>query len=154
MKIRILAALLSISAGTALAATMSVQVRNCRVRATPSQLGATVTAVDYGAVVQAGTPQNGWYPVTTADGKTGWLHESALSRKQLAMRAGTTDANTGVSSDEVALAGKGFNKEVEAKVRREGKLDYTWVDRMSAFNVGSDQIAKFRTQGHLPGGAQ
>ena len=70
------------------------------------------------------------------------------------MRAGTTDAATGVSSDEVALAGKGFNEQVEAKLRKDGTLDYTWVDRMSAFNAGADQIAKFRTQGHLPGGAQ
>jgi len=38
--------------------------------------------------------------------------------------------------------------------RSEGKLDYTWVDRMSAFNVAADEIAKFRAQGHLPGGAQ
>ena len=154
MKIKVLAMLLAVWAGTAFAASMSVQVRNCRVRATPSQLGATVAMVDYGAVVQAGAPQKGWYPVTTADGRTGWVHESALSSKPIAMRAGTSDAATGVSSDEVALAGKGFNEQVEAKLRKEGKLDYTWVDRMAAFNVSSDQLMKFRLQGHLPGGAQ
>ena len=60
---------------------MSVQVRNCKVRATPSQLGRVIATVEYGAVVQAGALQKGWYPVTTADGKTGWLHESALSKK-------------------------------------------------------------------------
>jgi len=70
------------------------------------------------------------------------------------MRAGTSDAATGVSSDEVALAGKGFNEQVEAKLRKEGKLDYTWVDRMAKFNAGADQIMKFRMQGHLPGGEQ
>ena len=155
MKIKILlVVLLVMAAGAALAAPMSVQVRNCRVRATPSQLGATVATVDYGAVVQAGPLQNGWYPVTTPDGKTGWLHESALSRKPVAMRAGTGDAATGVSSDEVALAGKGFNEQVEAKLRREGKLDYTWVDRMSAFLVAAEQIAQFRAQGNLQGGVQ
>jgi len=154
MTIRALAVLLAISVGAALAAPMSVQVRNCPVRATPSQLGSTVATVDYGAVVQAGTPQNGWYPVTTADGKTGWVHESALSKKPIAMRAGTSDVATGASSDEVALAGKGFNEQVESKLRKDGKLDYTWVDRMSAINIGGDKIAQFRTQGHLPGGAQ
>jgi SH3-like domain-containing protein len=154
MKIRVLAVLLTISTGAALAAPMSVQVRNCRVRATPSQLGATVATVEYGAVVQAGALQNGWYPVTTADGKTGWVHESALSKKPIVMRAGANDAATGVSSDEVALAGKGFNEKVEAKLRKDGKLDYTWVDRMAAFNASPDQIMKFRLQGHLPGGVQ
>jgi len=154
MKIRVLVMLLAVSAGTAFAASMSVQVRNCKVRATPSQLGTVVATVDYGAVVQAGAPQNGWYPVTTADGKTGWLHESALSKKPIAMRAGTSDAATGVSSDEVALAGKGFNEKVEAKMKADGKLDYSWVDRMSAFQIGADQIATFRAQGNLPGGAR
>ncbi len=154
MKIKVLAMLLAIWAGSAFAASMSVQVRNCKVRATPSQSGAAVATVDYGAVVQAGAMQKGWYPVTTADGKTGWVHESALSKKPIAMRAGTSDAATGVSSDEVSLAGKGFNEQVEAKLRKEGKLDYTWVDRMAAYNVSSDQLMKFRLQGHLPGGAQ
>jgi SH3-like domain-containing protein len=154
MKIKILAVVLAITAGVALAAPMSVQVRNCKVRATPSQLGRVVATVDYGAVVQTEVPQGTWYRVTTADGKTGWVHESALSKKAIAMQAGTSDAATGVSSDEVALAGKGFNEQVEAKLRADGTLDYTWVDRMSAFVVDADQIVQFRSQGNLPGGAQ
>ena len=154
MMTRVLVVLLAISVGVALAAPMSIQVRNCKVRATPSQLGGTVATVEYGAVVQAGALQNGWYPVTTADGKTGWVHESALSKKPIVMQAGATNAATGVSSDEVSLAGKGFNEQVESKLRKEGKLDYTWVDRMSAINIGGDKISQFRTQGHLPGGAQ
>jgi uncharacterized protein YgiM (DUF1202 family) len=154
MKIRIVLVLLAFSAGVVFAAQMSVQVRDGKVRATPSQLGRVVTTVEYGALVQAGAPQNGWYSVTTADGKTGWLHESALSKKPIAMRAGATDAATGVSSDEVALAGKGFNEQVEAKLRSEGKLDYTWVDRMSAFKVDANEISKFLKEGHLPGGDQ
>jgi len=154
MKIRVLAVLLMASAGAAFAASMSVQVRNCKVRATPSQLGRVIGTVEYGAVVQVGAPQQGWYPVTTANGTTGWLHESALSKKRVAMRAGATDAAIGVTSDEVALAGKGFNEQVEAKLRADGTLDFTWVDRMMAFNVGPDQILTFRQQGNLPGGGQ
>jgi len=154
MKIKVLAVLLAISASAALAASMSVQVRNGKVRATPSQLGKVVATVDYGAVVQTGALQRGWYPVTTADGKTGWLHTSALSAKPIAMRAGTSDAATGVSSDEVALAGKGFNEQVETKLKADGTLDYTWVDRMTAFVVDAETIKKFRADGHLPGGAQ
>jgi SH3-like domain-containing protein len=154
MKTKILIVLLAVGAGAALAAPMSVQVRNAKVRATPSQLGTVVATVDYGARVQTGEAEKGWYPVTTADGKTGWLHESALSKKPIAMRAGTTDAATGASSDEVALAGKGFNEQVEAKLRTEGKLDYTWVDRMSAFAVDANAISQFLRQGHLAGGAQ
>jgi len=154
MKIKALAVLLAVSASAALAASMSVQVRNAKVRATPSQLGRVIGTVEYGTAVQTGALQRGWYPVTTADGQKGWLHESALSAKPISMQAGTSDAATGVSSDEVALAGKGFNEQVEAKLKADGTLDYTWVDRMAAFVVTEEQIRQFRAQGNLPGGAQ
>lgn len=154
MKTRAVVVLLGLSAGVAWAAQMSVQVRDGKVRATPSQLGRVVTTVGYGGVVQVGALQNGWYAVTAADGKTGWLHESALSKKAVTLRAGTTDAATGVSNDEVALAGKGFNEQVEAKLRKDGKLDYTWVDRMAAFDTRAEQIERFRSQGHLAGGVR
>ena len=154
MRIRTLAVLLAISVSAAVTASMSVQVRNAKVRATPSQLGRVVATVEYGAAVQTGALQRGWYPVTLPDGKTGWLHESALSKKPIKMQAGTSDAATGVSSDEVALAGKGFNEQVEAKLKADGKLDYAWVDRMATFEVSEEQIKAFRAAGHLPGGAQ
>jgi uncharacterized protein YgiM (DUF1202 family) len=154
MKVRVFAVLLAVSAGTAFATPMSVRLRTTQVRATPSHLGAAVATVTYGTVVEAGSKKNGWYPVTTADGKTGWLHEGALTKKTVAMRAGVDDTATGASQDEVALAGKGFNEQVEAEVRKKGKLDYTWVDRMAAFNMTSEQLMKFRLEGHLPGGAQ
>lgn len=152
MKIKVLLVLGAVAAGAAVTTPMHVQVRNGKVRARPSQLGPVVASVGYGDVVQAGTPQRSWYPVTTADGKTGYLHASALSKKPIAMRAGTSDAATGVSDDEVALAGKGFNEQVESKLRAEGKLDYTWVDRMSTFVVTAEEILEFREQGQLPGG--
>ncbi|MCP4455342.1 MAG: hypothetical protein GY809_28105, partial [Planctomycetes bacterium] len=58
----------------------------------------------YGGAVEAGAPQRGWYPVTLADGKQGWLHKTAISTKAVKMSAGTTDVATGVSDDEVSLA--------------------------------------------------
>ncbi|MBN2316812.1 MAG: SH3 domain-containing protein [Sedimentisphaerales bacterium] len=154
MKVKIFAMLLVLCAGITFAASMSVQVKTSKLRATPSQLGRIVSTVNYGDTVQVESSQRGWYAVTTADGKKGWLHESVLSDKPIAMRAGTTDAATGVSTDEVALAGKGFNEQVEAKMKAEKSLDFTWVDRMIAFDVSEDQILAFRSQGNLPGGEQ
>ena len=154
MKVRSLVVLLVLTGSVAFAASMSVQVQKSKVRATPSQLGRTVATVEYGDTVQVGIAQKGWYSVTTADGKKGWLHESVLSKKPIAMRAGVTDTAVGVSSDEVALAGKGFNEQVEAKLKADGTLDFTWVDRMAEYNVSQEQILTFRRQGHLPGGDQ
>jgi uncharacterized protein YgiM (DUF1202 family) len=152
MKQKVLVLFFVLCAGAAFAASMSVQVRNGKVRATPSQLGRVVASVPYAETVEVGELQRGWYPVTLANGSKGWLHESTLSRKPIKMTAGTTDVQTGVSSDEVALAGKGFNEQVEARLKEETALDYTWVDRMAQFQVSEDQIRAFRTQGRLSGG--
>jgi len=56
----------------------------------------------------------------------------------------------------VALAGKGFNKEVEAQYKDEKQLDYTWVDRMEGYRVSPEQVLAFLQAGGLPvpGGAQ
>lgn len=154
MKIKVLLVLLALCAGVAWAATkMSVQVQSCKVRATPSQLGKVVATVAYGDVLQTGVPQNGWYQVTTSGGVTGWVHESALTTKTIAMRSGTSDAATGASADEAALAAKGFNKQIEDEMRAQGKLDYTWVDKMcNAKTPPEDEVALFRAQGSLVGG--
>lgn len=154
MRTKILAVLLVLCAGITFAASMSVQVKKSKLRATPSQLGRIVATVKYGDAVQVESSKRGWYAVTTKDGKKGWLHESVLSKKPILMRAGTTDAEIGVSSDEVALAGKGFNEQVEDKLKADKSLDFTWVDRMMTFDISEDQIIAFRSQGNLPGGEQ
>ena len=152
MKIKVFLLLFVLITSVTFAASMSVQVQQGKIRATPSQLGSVVATVEYGETITAGELQKGWYPVTTQDGKKGWLHESALSKKPITMRAGAADTATGVSSDEVALAGKGFNEQVEDKLKADGTMDFTWVDRMMAFIVDPNQIVTFRAQGHLPGG--
>ena len=152
MKIKVFAILLILTSCMAFAGTMSVQVQKSKVRATPSQLGKTVDTVNYGDTVDAGELEKSWYPVTTKTGKNGWLHESALSKKPIKMSAGTTTVSTGVSSDEVALAGKGFNEQVEAKLKAEGTLNFTWVDHMINYNIDTEKIITFRANGHLEGG--
>jgi hypothetical protein len=48
MKAKIIAVLLGLSAGMTFAASMSVQVRTSKLRATPSHLGRVVGTVEYG----------------------------------------------------------------------------------------------------------
>ncbi|NQV35284.1 MAG: SH3 domain-containing protein [Phycisphaeraceae bacterium] len=157
MKSRVLIAVFAIWAGAGLPTPMSVQVRSSKVRATPSQLGKAIATVQYHAIVEAGAPQRGWYPVTTKDGKKGYVHASALSTKRITMRAGTLIVAIGVSLDEVALATKenrGSIGQLVAELERRDELDFTWVERMATFGVSDDQIIAFRTEGNLSGGAQ
>jgi uncharacterized protein YgiM (DUF1202 family) len=138
------------------AAPMSVIVKETQIRAAPSYMAKILTTAKYGERLEVLEKQNGWAKVTLPAGKgQGWVHLSALSTKRVALKAGDAAATSGASSGEVALAGKGFNKEVEAQYRDETQLDYTWIDRMEGYRVSPEQILAFLQAGGLPaGGAQ
>ncbi len=139
----------------AAAGVMSVQVRTGKMRAKPSFLGPVVTSISYGDRVTVLGEKNGWVQIRNADGKTGWIHGSALTEKKVVLKAGEADVATGASGEELALAGKGFNDAVETEFRTENPdIDYTWVDKMETFRITPEQAAKFLATGqiHAQGG--
>ena len=129
---------------------MSVQVRDGQLRNRASFLGTVVGSVAYGDRVTVNQTQAGWCEVSLA-GKTGWIHESALTPKKVVLASGTTDARVqAVGSEEVALAGKGFSKEVEAEYKKQNpQLDFTWVDWMGQQTVSTERLVAFLKQGNL-----
>ena len=139
-----------VATGAWAAKEMSVQVRDGQLRNRASFLGTVVGTVAYGDRVTVNQEQAGWCEVATAAGLSGWIHESALTLKRVVLSSGTTDARSGASGEEVALAGKGFSKEVEAEYKKQNKeLDYTWVDWMGKQTVPPDQLVQFLKQGDL-----
>ena len=129
---------------------MSVQVRDGQLRNRASFLGAVTGTVAYGDRVTVNQTQAGWCEVSIA-GKTGWIHESALTPKRVVLASGAGDARVqSVGSEEVALAGKGFSKEVEAEYKKQNQnVDYTWVDWMGKQKVPNEQLVQFLKQGEL-----
>ena len=129
---------------------MSVQVRDGQLRNRASFLGTVVGTVAYGDRVAVNQTQAGWCEVSIA-GKTGWIHESALTPKNVVLASGTADARVqSVGSEEVALAGKGFSKEVEAEYKKQNpQLDFTWVDWMGQQTVSNERLVAFLKQGNL-----
>jgi len=131
---------------------MSVQVKEGHLRATTAHLGKIVATVSYGDRVTVTEERGAWKKVSLSDGKTqGWMHETALSGKRIVLSAGKGDVGTSVSRDEIALAGKGFNREVEDRYRRDNRnLDYTWINRMEEIKVSAPQMDDFIVSGLLP----
>lgn len=149
---------LALSAAMALAAAatiMSVQIRKADIRETPSYLGKIITSLAYGDKVTILAENGAWVQVS-ASGQSGWMHNSALTRKNIVMKAGE-GAQTSASSGEMALAGKGFNSDVEAQFKANHKeIDFTWVDKMEKIKVSPRELAGFAKEGHLEaqGGAK
>jgi SH3-like domain-containing protein len=126
---------------------MSVQVRQGPVRATPSFIGQVVGSLNYGDRVQVTEEKPGWTKVS-AGAVSGWMHTSSLTEKRVVLAAGGGTVQTGASSEEVALAGKGFNADVEAQFRAQNRsANFTAVDRMEKRAVTQQEMMKFLRAG-------
>ena len=130
--------------------TLNVQVRNGKLREQPSFLGKIVAEVSYGDQLRILREQGEWVMGRSASGREGWIHVSALTDDKIVHAAGRGEVETGASSDELALAGKGFNAQVEAEYRAQNReLDWTWVDRMEKFIVSPEEMAGFLKMGKV-----
>lgn len=128
---------------------MSVQVKAGQIRATPSFLGNILTEEPYAQQVQVLEEKSGWMRVTVP-GKTvqGWMHGSALSAKRIILQAGAEDVQKAATTGEVALAGKGFNQQVENEYRAQNKdVDFTVIDQMQKTSVPIAQLQRFARDG-------
>ncbi len=130
---------------------MSIQVKKGEIRSTPSFLGVIVARVSYGDRVYVREEKGPWVKVgMPAQNKEGWIHNSALTSKKIEFHAGATNVQTSASSDELALAGKGFSKQVENEFKEKNpNVNYAWIDRMEKFVVSEKQIKQFLKEGKL-----
>jgi len=138
--------------------SMSVQVRKSQMRSSPSYLGKIVARLAYGDRVDVLEQKGAWAQVQKQGSKKkGWMNQSALTPKKIVLKASDTDIAQAASSDEVALAGKGFNQEVEDNFRAKNpKVNFEGVDKMEKKIISQKKIGKFLKKGKLspPGGAQ
>ncbi len=142
--------------GAAKPREMSVQVRNGQVRATPSFLGQIVGTLDYGDRVQIVETQGAWQRIESGKA-SGWMHESALTKQKIVLAAGDTDVGGAATTEEIAMAGKGFSAEVEAEYRKQNTdIDFAWIDRMETMEVSLKKITDFLREGGVApvGGAR
>jgi hypothetical protein len=130
---------------------MSVQVQDGKLRADPSFLGKIIGTVAYGDAVTVIRQQDPWLFVSTRTGKlTGWIHSSALTEKEIVLRAGDANVQKTASQREIALAGKGFNPEVEKEYKkRNPNLDFASIDRMERIVISDAEIRQFMKDGKL-----
>ena len=132
---------------------MSVQVKKCQLRKKPSFLGKIAATLVYGDQVTVESEKNSWVKVMPPEKKSGgWVHISALTKKKIILNPDSKEVLHTTSSEEIALAGKGFNKQVEDKFKQNNKnIDFTWVDKMEKYNISQQQMEKFILEGGLQG---
>jgi hypothetical protein len=78
------------------------------------------------------------------------MHVSALTKRKVVLQPGKADVEEAATSDELALAGKGFNKQVEEQFSSDNPdADYAWIDWMEQIVVSPEEIRRFQEEGGL-----
>ena len=128
----------------------SVQVRESHLRNNPSFLGKIVATVHYGDRLSVVEEKSPWVKASI-NGKQGWLHDSALTTKIIELNPNAKSVSRAADSDEIALAGKGFNKQVEDKFRQTNThANFAMVDKMETeMSISQKEIEAFLKQGNL-----
>ena len=130
---------------------MSVQVKKGTVRSTPSFLSRIIASLNYGDQVVVKAEHNSWSKIDVPGIYTeAWIHSSALSNKKIVLKPGASDVEQAASNDELTLAGRGFNQEVEKEFKSQNpRMDFTWIDRMEMMVVSQNEIQAFVKDGEL-----
>ena len=140
-----LMASLSLSAQISRGGTAWVSVKSTALKSSTWFFAGTKGTLDLGAQVTV-LQVNGNNAEVRSDTNTalsGWTSVSNLSARRI------VSSGSSASASEVALAGKGFNQEVEDAYKTGGSLNYADVDRTEALRVSQEELFQFVTDGHL-----
>lgn len=140
---------LILSASSAVAEDVWVQVRESKVRSKPLFYAPGISSVQYGDKLSKSGDDNGWASVR-AGGAQGYIPVSAISRQQIVL---TAKALTKLDADasDVVLAGKGFSKEVEQSFKTsDSSARFDRVDQVErAARVSTGDVQQFVKSGGL-----
>jgi uncharacterized protein YgiM (DUF1202 family) len=140
--------------GIAMAETMKVTQPNQSIYPDPDFASTPVAPVPVGAEVTVLQQSGDWYQVEY-QGQSGWLNRQAFPAPAAGSKFNLPGLLTGApvketSSDEVALAGKGFTPEVESSYKQKHpEAKYAEVDQVEAQQVAAAKLQAFITEGGL-----
>jgi hypothetical protein len=127
-----------------------IKVQATKLRLQPKFFAQTILSLQAGDRLEKVGESEGWIKVKTSSGIFGWVHSSAAETPKFALSAMNTTLKSKATASEVALAGKGFNKQVEESYRAaHGDISFVWVDRMLVFKANPAQVEDFLRRGRL-----
>ncbi|OGD16746.1 MAG: hypothetical protein A2V76_00345 [Candidatus Aminicenantes bacterium RBG_16_63_14] len=133
-----------------LAETVVVKVKTTGVRRDPKFTSAILASIKAGEPLERLEAQSGWIKVKTKAGVVGWIHSTAVEARKVNLLAMDKTMKTQASAGEVALAAKGFNKQVEDKYRAgNAAADFAAVDALEKVLPTAAEIEAFMKQGKL-----
>jgi hypothetical protein len=139
-------AALAIQAQAIKGGTMYITAKTIELKSDTGFFASTKGTLVYGAAVTVLQIKGNWAEVSSVANTavSGWTAVTNLSSKRI-----VSGATSGATASEVALAGKGFNQEIENAYKAKGRLNYADVDRTEAQKVSKKELQDFINAGHL-----
>ena len=150
MKLFFIGLLLVISASAPLhAETANVMTKQNAIRESCKFFSPVKAAVRYGDALEVVSQEGDWFHVKFR-GVQGCIHKSAIQKQSFSLTKLVGAGEGSASGDEVALAGKGFNPQVEAEYKTNNpELNYGAVDRIEGNTVSDGELEDFIQDGKL-----
>jgi hypothetical protein len=128
---------------------MYVTAKTLEVKSSTAFFADVLGSLTYGAPVSILQEYGKWAMIKSSEPPeiSGWVSASSLTTKRIIV-----GSSTSASANEIALAGKGFNQEVENAYRQNGTLNYEAIDAMEAIQIPSRQLFSFLQEGRLARG--
>jgi hypothetical protein len=139
-----------LSAQSSTGRTMYVTAKTIEVKSSTSFFAEVLGTLSYGDPVSVLQEYRKWVRIRSSEPPviSGWVAAASLTTKRIIVSASSTSA----TANEIALAGKGFNQEVENAYKQSGALDYSAIDAMEAVQIPNGQLLSFLQEGHLARG--
>jgi len=129
---------------------VAISVQNQSIYPMPAFYASPVESVNYGTIALIDEIEGEWYRITTSLNQAGWIHCTSVTGAIQTASSGTS-ATGDITSDEIMLAGRGFNQEIEDKYAgNHPELNFILVDNMeTSWTVSPEQLYQFLISGNL-----
>lgn len=139
---------MALSAVPASAETVRVATKESAIREDCRFLAPIKSRVQYADELEVTAKEGDWFKVKFR-GIKGCIHKNAVTDKAVSL-SGVSSQGHAASKDEVALAGKGFNPEVEKAYRsKHPELDFNAVNSIEEYKVSDESLKLFIKAGSL-----
>lgn len=144
-----MAAIALVTLSVMAAETVSVVVKKTSIRESAQFFAATLAVAEYNDRLMVLATEADWIKIDR-NGEEGWVHLSAVSEATELALSDTGEVSEEYSSDEIALAGKGFSGQVEEEYRKEHPdLKFDEVDELETSFVSVATVIAFQEAGKL-----
>lgn len=141
--------LLTLIASISWAEIVTVITKENAIRESPRFFAPVKALVKYNDTLDVITKEGDWLKVKFKN-KIGYIHRTAVEKRTASASGISLQKKTGTTEEEITLAGKGFNSQVEKAYKdKHPEMKYELVDKIEKYDISEKDLISFIKAGGL-----